>query len=129
MADEKVPNVTTAHDEFNTAEGVYTVKQKALATGSDDEAGSHKPTSGLKTARDGTTVLIPQPSDDPSDPLNWSRTKKNLVFLTLLPGCFLTDWVITWGTVLFEQQVRLFIAKLIIHCLYLSGSWLEYVGP
>ncbi|KAF2396118.1 MFS general substrate transporter [Trichodelitschia bisporula] len=53
---------------------------------------------------DGQTVLIPQPSDDPQDPLNWSWLKKHAVFASLLPGCFLTDWVITWGTTLFEQQ-------------------------
>jgi hypothetical protein len=23
--------------------------------------------------------LIPQPSDDPNDPLNWSQTKKNII--------------------------------------------------
>jgi predicted RNA-binding protein with TRAM domain len=27
---------------------------------------------GLKLAKDGFTVLIPQPSDDDEDPLNWS---------------------------------------------------------
>jgi hypothetical protein len=102
---EKSPEIVTAHDEYDADAGVYTVKQDARPSGSDDEAGSSKPATGLKTAKDGTTVLIPQPSDDPADPLNWSWGKKHMVFLTLLPGCFLTDWVITWGTVLFEQQV------------------------
>lgn len=58
----------------------------------------------LKTASDGITVLVPQPSDDPRDPLNWSWTKKHSVFLALLPGCFLTDWIITWGITLFVPQ-------------------------
>ena len=102
---EKNSEVVTAHDEFDADAGVYTVKQESHAAGSDDEAGARKPTVGLKTAKDGSTVLIPQPSDDPADPLNWSWVKKHSVFLTLLPGCFLTDWVITWGSVLFEQQV------------------------
>ncbi|KAF2093009.1 MFS general substrate transporter [Rhizodiscina lignyota] len=57
---------------------------------------------------DGKIVLIPQPSDDPNDPLNWSWLKKHLVFASLLPGCFLTDWVITWGTTLFVAQVPTF---------------------
>jgi hypothetical protein len=100
---EKHPELVTGHDEFDTDAGVYTVRQDR--PGSDSEAGSVKPTTGLKTAKDGTTVLIPQPSDNPADPLNWSWVKKHTVFLTLLPGCFLTDWVITWGSVLFEQQV------------------------
>lgn len=30
----------------------------------------------LKTAPDGHTVLIPQPTDDPNDPLNWPEWKK-----------------------------------------------------
>jgi hypothetical protein len=33
----------------------------------------------LKTTKDGSTILIPQPSSDPNDPLNWSQTKKNLI--------------------------------------------------
>jgi hypothetical protein len=108
MAEKKTPEVVNAtHDEYDADAGVYTVRQEVLAAGSDDEAGARKPSVGLKTAKDGSTVLIPQPSDDPADPLNWSWVKKHSVFLTLLPGCFLTDWVITWGTVLFEQQVSL----------------------
>lgn len=31
-----------------------------------------------KLAKDGFTILIPQPSDDPDDPLNWSWTKKHV---------------------------------------------------
>jgi hypothetical protein len=33
----------------------------------------------LKTTKDGSTILIPQPSVDPNDPLNWSQTKKNMI--------------------------------------------------
>jgi hypothetical protein len=102
---EKTPTVTAAHDEFDTQAGVYTVKKDSRPRDNDDEADSNVSSTGLKTAKDGVTVLIPQPSEDPNDPLNWSWIKKNTVFLTLLPGCFLTDWVITWGSVLFEQQV------------------------
>jgi hypothetical protein len=80
--------------------GEYVVQQMGLRRPSD----SGSDTSQLKTTKDGTIVLIPQPSDDPEDPLNWSWMKKHAVFLTLLPGCFLTDWVITWGTTLFEAQ-------------------------
>jgi hypothetical protein len=35
--------------------------------------------SNVKVAKDGQTVLIPQPSDDPDDPLNWSFGKKHMV--------------------------------------------------
>jgi hypothetical protein len=30
----------------------------------------------LKKAEDGSTILVPQPSDDPNDTLNWSPRKK-----------------------------------------------------
>ena len=35
-------------------------------------------------------VLVPQPSESPRDPLNWSRIKKELCFLTILLGSFAT---------------------------------------
>jgi hypothetical protein len=89
------------HSELE--EGQYKVTQGIHSHhGSGSESGSD--TLGLKTASDGHTVLIPQPSDDPDDPLNWSSWKKNAVFLSLLPGCLLTDFVITWGTTMFELQ-------------------------
>lgn len=77
--------------------GDYLVTEAALAE-------HNYPAGGVRHAPDGRTVLIPQPSDSPDDPLNWSWTKKHAVFLALLPGCFLTDWQITWGTTLFEAQ-------------------------
>lgn len=33
-----------------------------------------------------TIVLSPRPSDSPSDPLNWSRARKELAFLVILLG-------------------------------------------
>jgi len=41
-------------------------------------------TTGVKFANDGTTVLIPQPSDDPDDVLNWKAGKKYRVLLSLV---------------------------------------------
>ena len=58
----------------------------------------------LKTAKDGHTTLIPQPSDDPRDPLNWTWLKKHAVLLTLLPGCLLSDGILTYGSTMFQQQ-------------------------
>lgn len=45
---------------------------------------------GIKLAPDGHTRLVPQPSDDPNDPLNWSWRKKHIIlaivaFIALLP--------------------------------------------
>jgi len=41
-------------------------------------------TSHLKKSADGKHILVPQPSDDPRDPLNWPMMKKQLCFWTLL---------------------------------------------
>jgi hypothetical protein len=38
----------------------------------------------IKLAKDGKTVLIPQPSDDPDDVLNWKSGKKLRVLLSLV---------------------------------------------
>jgi hypothetical protein len=38
----------------------------------------------VKLAKDGKTVLIPQPSDDPEDVLNWTPGKKYRVLLSLI---------------------------------------------
>jgi hypothetical protein len=59
---------------------------------------------GLKLTKDGSTVLIPQPTDDDADPLNWSWLKKHKAFFALLLPSLLTDWGMTWGTTLFEAQ-------------------------
>jgi hypothetical protein len=104
MADQSHLNekavTVTAHcqpvAELDESKGVFII-QKGDPSSSDDEGGGI-PRVGLKTYSDGETVLIPQPSDDPNDPLNWSWLKKHTVFLSLLPGCFLTDWVITYGS-------------------------------
>jgi len=39
--------------------------------------------------RDGDMVLIPQPSDDPRDPLNWPLWKRDLMFGLLCGGCIM----------------------------------------
>lgn len=41
-------------------------------------------TSHLKHSADGKTILAPQPSDSPNDPLNWPLHKKDLIFLVVL---------------------------------------------
>src|SRR5271170_2510918 len=37
----------------------------------------------LKTTKGGATILIPQPSDDPKDHLNWSQFKKNVILMVI----------------------------------------------
>ncbi|KAJ9602183.1 hypothetical protein H2200_013303 [Cladophialophora chaetospira] len=45
----------------------------------------------LKVAKDGRTVLLPQPSNNPEDPLRWSTWKKHAILYTLAYGAFVTD--------------------------------------
>lgn len=59
--------------------------------------GTNAALTNLKTTKDGKTILIPQPSDDPADPLNWSWVKKHLVLLSLFMPALLTDFGMTWG--------------------------------
>ena len=44
-------------------------------------------TSALRHTKDGSLVLVPQPSDSPNDPYNWSRIKKELFCLAYAYGC------------------------------------------
>jgi hypothetical protein len=39
-------------------------------------------------------VLIPQPSDDPNDPLNWPKQKKALAFLSIVFYAYAVTWVL-----------------------------------
>ncbi|KIW84767.1 hypothetical protein Z517_00155 [Fonsecaea pedrosoi CBS 271.37] len=52
---------------------------------------------GLKLAKDGHTVLIPQPSEDPNDPLNWSPFKKHMILVILGIAAGLGDLTSTLG--------------------------------
>lgn len=60
----------------------------------------------LKTASDGRTVLIPQPSDDPADPLNWSQLRKCLVLLVISCTAFLPDYGSGTGAVTLIPQAK-----------------------
>lgn len=51
----------------------------------------------LKKAPDGT-VLIPQPTDDPRDPLNWSPWKKRSVMIMLGMVAFTSDYSAATGS-------------------------------
>ncbi|GAA6018452.1 hypothetical protein JCM11491_007003 [Sporobolomyces phaffii] len=59
---------------------------------------------GLRTADDGKTILVPQPSDDPRDPLNWSSAKKGLMLAILALAAFGGDFQSGAGIPLLESQ-------------------------
>jgi hypothetical protein len=48
--------------------------------------------SDLKLAKDGHTVLIPQPTSNPNDPLNWSWRRKHLMLAVVSTTAFLGDY-------------------------------------
>lgn len=60
----------------------------------------------LKLTRDGKTILIPQPSDDPTDPLNWSQVKKHVILLIVSACAFLPDNGSGTGAVTLLQQAK-----------------------
>lgn len=41
----------------------------------------------LNTGTKALVILVPQPSNSPNDPLNWSRVRKELLFFTVVLGC------------------------------------------
>lgn len=60
----------------------------------------------LKDAGDGI-ILIPQPSDDVNDPLNWPKWEKLTVFLPVVFFAALGNWVIAApgsGILLMEKE-------------------------
>ena len=58
----------------------------------------------VKLAKDGRTRLIPQPSDDPKDPLNWSwRVKHTMLFIVALTA-FLPDYGSATGAITLLAQ-------------------------
>lgn len=59
---------------------------------------------GLQTAHGGKTILIPQPSSDPNDPLNWSRLKKHVTLLVITVVAFLPDFGSSIGIVTLLPQ-------------------------
>ncbi|KAK9427719.1 major facilitator superfamily domain-containing protein [Lipomyces doorenjongii] len=61
----------------------------------------------LKLANNGHTVLIPQPSDDPEDPLNWSRYKKHLFLFIIAASAFLPDYGSAVGAVTLLPQAQI----------------------
>jgi hypothetical protein len=77
--------------KLNDLERIGEEKGYIITVDAEKASGDFVDLSGLKLANDGKTVLIPQPSDDPNDPLNWSYAKKMSILLVVgaisfLPG-------------------------------------------
>ncbi|KAF8808032.1 MFS general substrate transporter [Phlegmacium glaucopus] len=68
----------------------------------------------LKRGRDKHVVLVPQPSDDPNDPLNWPRWKKEACFWTLAFAASVDAailFMVTPGYVLLSKQFGVSVDK------------------
>ena len=84
---------------------------------------------------DGDIVLAPQPSDDPNDPLNWSRTKKNSIVGILLFGAFIIPAtfgpLLSAGTVVISIDLQTSIQNVTIlsgYQLLIAGAWGPFVS-
>jgi hypothetical protein len=87
---------TTAHG--NTTLHEYAESEGYVVDGDDGSLG------GFKLAKDGKTRLIPQPSDDPKDPLNWSWSRKHLILFIVSWTAFLPDYSSATGAVTLLAQ-------------------------
>ena len=59
---------------------------------------------GVKTTADGKIILIPQPSTDPNDPLNWSFAKKHIMLFVISITAFMPDFGSSMGIVTLLPQ-------------------------
>lgn len=66
---------------------------------STEETGRASPVAGLKVNHDGSTILSPQPSNDPNDPLNWSVVKKHVFLFVIAVTAFLPDYGSSTGAI------------------------------
>ncbi|KAG7412531.1 putative MFS-type transporter [Fusarium oxysporum f. sp. rapae] len=65
--------------------GTSFLNEKGLS--SNLEGAAEKNHADLKHDPTGKIVLVPQPSDDPNDPLNWPRWKKEMFTVSIVIGC------------------------------------------
>lgn len=70
--------------EYKEDEGYEVDVEEAAAVGPSDRT--------IKLAKDGHTRLIPQPSGDANDPLNWSWRKKHVILLIVAFSALLPDY-------------------------------------
>ena len=96
MAERKVyPNLSIMDPEKCNASG----ETESICNGTTVQ-------SELKLATDGDIILIPQPSDNPNDPLNWSKFRKHLILLIICASAFLPDYGSATGAVTLIPQAK-----------------------
>jgi len=90
------PSVDNEKPHFHRVVGEVDEEREALEGYVLDPALYPDNASRLKLSTDGKYVLIPQPSDSPLDPLNWSPAKKWLIIGIIAYVAALADY--TGGT-------------------------------
>lgn len=103
---KEVTDTSTAENEFvdnpNSTSDLHEFKEsEGYVTRTDTE---HR--GNLKTANNGHTILIPQPSEDPHDPLNWSPVKKHVILFIISFAAFLPDYGSATGAVTLIPQAE-----------------------
>ncbi len=125
MADIQEKPVETTHPEVAGKTNGFQSKKEALHEFRENEGYIVDTESGdgVKLAKDGHTRLIPQPSDDPRDPLNWSWSKKHLMLIIVSLTAFLPDYGSATGAVTLIPQA----AQVSPHAGRHSGSFPTWV--
>lgn len=75
----------------------------------------------LKTARDGHTILIPQPSNSPLDTLNWSKSRKHIILIVISFAAFLPDYGSATGAVTLLPQAA-YVVGIVLFSDYTSDA-------
>ncbi|KAK5789847.1 hypothetical protein VI817_008970 [Penicillium citrinum] len=89
--------------ENHTTDPHHTTLQEAKSDLLDPELGKTK---ALKVTADQDGFLVPQPSDDPQDPLNWSYGKKHAVLAIVIACSFLPDYGSVTGAATLTLQAE-----------------------
>ncbi|KAI7781835.1 hypothetical protein LA080_014325 [Diaporthe eres] len=83
------------HSEYSDGTLMSSAPDKTEAAGIVSEVPTE---SGLRIREDGHIILVPQPTDDEMDPLNWSWSKKHLILLTVAWSAFCADFTSAAGS-------------------------------
>ncbi|KAJ8106699.1 hypothetical protein ONZ43_g6975 [Nemania bipapillata] len=103
---ENVSVVESAAAKDSDAKGGDTIHEFKEAVGYEVDVASAEGDDTVKLAGDGRTRLIPQPSEDPADPLNWSQFKKNLILFLVAFAALLPDYGSATGAVTLIPQAQ-----------------------
>ncbi|GAW23470.1 hypothetical protein ANO14919_130290 [Xylariales sp. No.14919] len=90
-----------AKDNDSGEEAIHEFKE---SVGYEVDVDSAEGDDTVKLAEDGRTRLIPQPSEDPADPLNWRQRKKNLILFIVAFAALLPDYGSATGAVTLIPQ-------------------------